>query len=96
VSVTLLDDAQLPVDSVTATRTTTEHCYLEAVPHSDDAGGAGDTGETHYACWDQGGGTYVVRVTSGERTWTQELDVPGDGCRVSEVPRLTFVLDNPQ
>jgi hypothetical protein len=52
-----------------------------------------DTEGTIYQCWEQaGGGTYVVRVYSGERVWsaTQELD--SASCHVAERAELFFDL----
>jgi hypothetical protein len=76
----------LPVDSVTATRRREQACESQAT--SQDASGPGS-----YECGEQGGGTYTVRVTSGELQWTQRVDISADECHTTEHQTLEFVLD---
>jgi hypothetical protein len=88
-----VDDNDLPIDSVTATNQDERTCGGTPtgmpVRPVDDAGD-----ETRmYTCWEQGGGTYVVRVKSGELTWTQRTTVAANECHTSEVKSLHFVLD---
>jgi hypothetical protein len=48
---------------------------------------------TVYQCWEQGGGgTYVVRVYSGDRVWSASADIESASCHVKERVELTFDL----
>jgi hypothetical protein len=82
----------LPTDDVTATRgKATTECTswpLDTV----DAG----ADSAMYFCSEQGGGTYRVRVTSGDLTWTQSVDVEADVCHVRKAVEVEFVLDPEQ
>jgi len=79
----------LAVDSVTAENRFYAEC--EGGPASDSL----DAGERmfEYWCYEQGGGTYVVRVTSGDMTWTQRTEISADACHTTSHETLTFVLD---
>lgn len=92
--VSLENPDDLPIDAVTASRTREESCFLER-PARD--AGAVDGGEADaaalYSCWEQGAGTYVVRVRSAKRTWTQSVEVAANSCHVSTPQELTFELD---
>jgi hypothetical protein len=81
----------LPIDSVTATREREDECADLSYPGLADGGDASSSG--HYACTEQGGGTYVVRVTSGELTWSKSTHIDADECHTTEDKSLTFVLD---
>jgi hypothetical protein len=80
------------IDSVTATNESEQQCFLESASRGGDAQDAGEPSVALYSCWEQAQGNYEVRVTSGEQTWTQSVDVPGDGCHVSERQKLKFEL----
>lgn len=86
------DDTSTPVDSVTATRSNEQPCYLERASSDPAAIDAGDVASALYGCWEQGAGTYLVRVRRGDRSWTQSVEVPADDCHVTELQRLTFEL----
>jgi hypothetical protein len=91
--VTIDNPDQLEIDSVTAKRTLEQHCFLEARPRWRLADDAGESEGTLYSCWEQGTGTYQVRVKSGDRTWTETVDVPGDDCHIAKVQKITFELE---
>lgn len=78
----------LPVDAVTATQRSEIPCDMLPSTGAQDAGDA-----EHYNCSEQSGGTYVVRVTSGDETWSQAVDIEADECHTTERKTLTFVLD---
>lgn len=45
-----------------------------------------------YTCWEQGGGTYTLRVYSaGQVIHTQEVELESDGCHIKE--RLMTEID---
>lgn len=91
IRVHVFDPDGLMVDSVTALHATEEPCFLERFAHA-SAADAGEPDAALYACFEQGEGDYLVRVTSGENTWTQSVLVPGDDCHVTEHQDLTFEL----
>jgi hypothetical protein len=82
----------LTVDSVKVMHGSEKHCYLASAPRGYDAGEADGPDAAQYLCLEQGQGTYVVRVTSGKRTWTQSVEITGDECHVTNVAKLTFEL----
>jgi hypothetical protein len=95
VLVTLVNPSELEIDSVTATRVEEQPCYLESrrkAASTDDAGEPEDEG-TLYSCWEQGVGTYEVRVKSGEREWSKSVVVPGNKCHVTKVKRISIELE---
>jgi hypothetical protein len=81
----------LPIDQVTATRIHEKPCTINTISQA-GASGSGEKND-EYVCWEDGGGTYVVRVHSGAETWTQEINIQADACHTQEVKQLTFVLD---
>jgi hypothetical protein len=60
-----------------------------------DAGGSasGVPSVNTYHCHEQGGGEYVVRVVSGNLSWTQSVDIAANQCHTTEHKELRFVLD---
>jgi hypothetical protein len=82
----------LAVDGVSAMREGGAHECESSLFY--DAG-SNDAGAVQsYTCWEQGGGTYVVRVKSGASTWTKRVEIDTDGCfHVTEQKTLNFVLD---
>ena len=62
------------VDSVTATR--------GGVEQECDDGGLLSVGVRNFNCWEQGAGTYVIRVRSDAQTWTKSIKLQAD----EEVP----------
>jgi hypothetical protein len=80
----------LTIDSVTAKRSHEQDCtsYLGGADAS-----TGDSHEVGYSCFEDGGGTYVVRVESGRSTWTQKVHINANACHTTERKTLTFVLD---
>jgi len=46
-----------------------------------------------YLCAEQGRGHYVIQVTSGKRSWTKTVDLPGDECHATSGADLELVLD---
>lgn len=46
-----------------------------------------------YRCAERGGGTYTVRVESGELSWTRSVEIEADECHARSQETLTFVLD---
>jgi hypothetical protein len=83
----------LEVDSVTATRRVELPCENSSVEHAGARDAAAGSNELVYTCWENGGGTYVVRVKSGQSTWTQKVHVNADFCHTTEHKTLSFVLD---
>ena len=80
----------LPIDSVTAERSFVAECEGDFSSAAQDAA----QGPLEFYCWEQGGnGTYVVRVTSGDLTWTQSATVERNECHTTRTARLHFVLD---
>jgi hypothetical protein len=92
VTVLVSSPAELAVDSVTATRAREAPC--EGGP-AGAAGASGDssTQSSEFYCYEQGGGVYTVRVSSGSLTWTQRTTVAADECHTTEHKTLTFSLD---
>jgi hypothetical protein len=70
----------LVVDSVTIENEHEQPCE-EATPDA-----------LAYDCHEQGGGEYIVRVHSGELTWTQTLEITHDGCHIPEGESVSFDL----
>lgn len=89
VTVAVRSPEGLPTDDVTATHgKTTTDCTswpLDTV----DAG----ADSAMYFCWEQGGGTYRVRVESGDLAWTKSVEVEADDCHVRKAAEVEFVLD---
>lgn len=81
------------IDSVKATHAREQPCYLESAPLGSVLDDAGASDAALYSCWEQGAGSYVVRVTSGKRSWTQSVDVPGDDCHVTKAQKLLLELE---
>jgi hypothetical protein len=94
VLVQITDLEGMSIDSVTATRESEQKCYLETAQRLLARGE--DAGEPEfwvYSCWEQQGeGSYLVRVKSGEREWMKSVDVPGDECHVTKSQELSFEL----
>ncbi|MFZ5894407.1 MAG: hypothetical protein ACOY0T_25320 [Myxococcota bacterium] len=84
VTVSISSPNGLPVSPVTVTNETEAECQLTQ--------GAGSNALT-YSCYEQGGGLYTVRVTSGSTTWTKSVSVAADECHVTEQKTVSFVLD---
>ncbi|HET9933294.1 MAG TPA: hypothetical protein VFQ35_21465 [Polyangiaceae bacterium] len=76
----------LPITDVRLTSPAQQNCF-------ENSAGATDT-SVEYDCYEQGGGIYTVRVTSGTMTWTQSVSVAADECHVTEQKTLQFVLDS--
>lgn len=73
---------RLTVDEVTATLASEEQCFLESSARQNPV----------YSCLEQGAGTYVVQVISGEQTWTQTVEVAADECHVTKLQKLRIDL----
>jgi hypothetical protein len=71
------------IDRVTAERGNEYDCET-----SDDPA----VGPATYSCHEQGGSTYTIRVYSGARTWTREVEVEetADGCHVAKTEELAI------
>jgi hypothetical protein len=87
----------LEPDSVMATRRSrplecTRWDHQEAGAKKADASDIGAAVST-YHCREQGGGEYVVRVVSGNLSWTQSVDIAANECHTIEQKELRFVLD---
>lgn len=93
VLVTVVNPDDMEIDAVTVERVGEHNCFLETRPRSFTVPDAGESEGTLYSCWEQGTGTYVVRVKSGEQTWTESVDVPGNECHVTKAQKLTIELD---
>jgi hypothetical protein len=93
VLVTVVNPDDMEIDVVTVERVGEHNCFLESRPRGFTRDDAGEPEGTLYSCWEQGVGTYVVRVKSGKQTWTESVDVPGDKCHVSKAQKLTIELD---
>ncbi|MFT3924552.1 MAG: hypothetical protein QM778_18580 [Myxococcales bacterium] len=69
----------LPVEHVTAEQNRESECMSTSEGGDASLGGA-------YPCWEQGSGEYVLRVRSGDRTWTRRVtvkeDPASDGCHI--------------
>lgn len=92
VLVTIINPDDLEIDSVTATRADEEPCFLENRLHTVATEDAGEPEGSLYSCWEQGVGRYMVRVKSGDQTWTESVAVPGNKCHVTKVKRLAIEL----
>ena len=93
VLVTIDNPDDLEIDSVTATRADEQHCFLETRPRERPWEDAGAPVDALYSCWEQGTGTYLVRVTSGQQAWSERVDVPGNDCHVTKTQHLTIALE---
>jgi hypothetical protein len=91
VLVEVYDPDRLTVDKVTATNQREEPCYLERSLR--DRSGREESEAAVYSCWEQGGGDYVVRVTSGKRDWSKRVQVEAGECHIGEAQQLTFELE---
>jgi len=87
VLVVLTSPEGLPVDSVTAEHGSVFDCKMIS-------GFVGKEASGHYACWEEGGGEYTVRIHSGALVWTRKVSVveEGDGCHVKEAADITLAL----
>lgn len=77
-----------PIDAVTAERRHEAECDGSVLSERD-----GGPTQAAYWCYEQGGGTYVVRVKSGDLTWTQRTHVTANECHTTSSATLSFVLD---
>jgi hypothetical protein len=89
VLVTVENPEELDIDAVTVELVSEHNCFLETSPRED----AGGPESAQYSCWEQGNGNYTVRVKSGQRTWTETIDVPGGKCHVTKAQKLTIALE---
>lgn len=75
--------AGVKVDQVTIERRAEETCGSVSTRE----------GELLYTCWEQGGGgTYTVRVYSGDGVWTNSVEIESASCHVKERAELSFDL----
>lgn len=80
-----IDANGLPISSVTATNQSEAPCTRLS---------ASEASPVEYACYEQGGGIYVIRVSSGSETWTKSVTVAADECHTTEQKNLAFVLES--
>lgn len=83
VDVRISSPEDLPIDRVTAERVNEQDCEGEAETEAPEA---------TFACFEQGGGTYIVRVYSGDLVWTRTLEIEGDRCHVASTETLSIEL----
>lgn len=83
--VELNNPERLAIDEVTATLASEEQCFLESSARDAPA-------HAVYSCLEQGAGTYVVQVTSGEHTWSESVEVSADECHVTKLQELRIDL----
>jgi hypothetical protein len=72
-----------PIDKVTGELETEEECgsFFD------------EDGNQIFTCWEQGGGTYTVRVYSGDRVVEEQIAVEADACHIKERAWLNIDLD---
>lgn len=73
-----------PIDKVTV-----------ELDHEEECGSFFDDQQNQvYTCWEQGAGTYTVRVYSGERVLEQQVDIETNKCdHIKQRASLQFDLD---
>jgi hypothetical protein len=76
---------ELPVDRVTAELSHERDC---AVSLESDASAYGI-----YRCTEQGGGSYTIRVYSGDKTWSTNVRVTANECHTLEIKDVEISLD---
>ena len=79
VAINVMISGSAPVDKVTAELEFEEECGFNR-----------QVGQV-FTCWEQGGGTYTVRVYSGDMVHEEEIEIEADECHIKE--RATLFID---